>query len=142
MIAAAEELSPKIGLTAACAVLGVARATLYRHRNPKPVSPDRPKRQSDRELSADERQQVRDVANSEQFQDQAPASIVATLLDDGRYLCSIRTMYRILAADEQVRERRNQLRHPGYTKPELLATGPNQVWSWDIERHEALLTVR
>lgn len=77
------------------------------------------------------------VAHSERFVDQAPASIVATLLDEGHYMCSIRTMYRILKDEGEVRERRNQLRHPPYAKPELLATGPNQVWSWDTERHEA-----
>lgn len=75
-----------------------------------------------------------DVAHSERFVDQAPASIVATLLDEGRYLCSIRTMYRVLDEEGEVRERRNQLRHPAYAKPELLATRPNQVWSWDTTK--------
>jgi len=72
--------------------------------------------------------------HSDRFADQAPASIYATLLDEGRYLCSTRTMYRLLAGQHEVRERRNQLRHPSYSKPELLATGPNQVWSWDITK--------
>ena len=63
-----------------------------------------------------------------------PAQVAAALLDEERYLCSARTMYRILDANEEVRERRNQRRHPAYTRPELLATGPNQVWSWDITK--------
>ena len=74
------------------------------------------------------------VLNSERFADKAPYEVFDTLLDEGRYLCSIRTMYRLLNANGQVRERRNQLRHPKYAKPELLATGPNQVWSWDITK--------
>jgi putative transposase len=74
------------------------------------------------------------VLHSERFVDKAPAQVHATLLDEDRYLCSERTMYRLLASEGQVRERRNQLRHPNYSKPELLATGPNQVWSWDITK--------
>jgi putative transposase len=74
------------------------------------------------------------VLNSERFQDQAPREVYATLLDEGQYLCHWRTMYRILAENKAIRERRNQLRHPVYAKPELLATGPNQVWSWDITK--------
>jgi putative transposase len=77
---------------------------------------------------------VREVLNSDRFQDCAPRQVYATLLDEGTYLCSWRTMYRILAAHSEVRERRDQLRHPSYTKPELLATGPNQLWSWDITK--------
>jgi putative transposase len=74
------------------------------------------------------------VLHSERFVDQAPAAVYATLLDEGRYLCSIRTMYRVLAEKEEVRERRRQLIHPRYEKPELLATGPNELWSWDITK--------
>jgi transposase InsO family protein len=85
-------------------------------------------------LSAAERQAVLNILHEARFVDQAPAEIYATLLDEGRYLCSIRTMYRLLAANNEVRERRNQRRHPVYSKPELLATGPNQVWSWDITK--------
>jgi putative transposase len=81
-----------------------------------------------------ERQAVLDELHSERFVDKAPGEVVATLLDEGRYLCSERTMYRALASDGEVRERRNQLRHPKYAKPELLAKGPNQVWSWDITK--------
>ncbi len=85
-------------------------------------------------MSAAERQAVLNILHEARFVDQAPAEIYATLLDEGRYLCSIRTMYRLLAANNEVRERRNQRRHPVYSKPELLATGPNQVWSWDITK--------
>jgi len=85
-------------------------------------------------LSEQERAQIRDVLNSEAFQDKSPREIYATLLDEGRYLCYWRTMYRILAEHDEIRERRNQLQHPTYTKPELLATGPNQLWSWDITK--------
>lgn len=134
MIGAAEELSAVIGPTAACEMTGVCRATLYRRRRPKQPSTPRSERRSPRQLSGSERDEVRQVANSERFRDQAPASIVATLLDEGRYLCSIRTMYRILGQDGQMKERRNQLTHPYYAKPELLATGPNQCWSWDITK--------
>ena len=85
-------------------------------------------------LCQPEKQAVLEVLHSERFADQAPAEVYATLLDEGRYLCSIRTMYRILGEANEVRERRNQLRHPAYTKPELLATRPNEVWSWDITK--------
>ena len=85
-------------------------------------------------MSPDERQSVRDLLDSPRFVDQAPRAVFAILLDEGRYVCSPRTMYRILAQTDELHERRNQLRHPQYKKPELLATGPNQVWSWDITR--------
>ena len=77
---------------------------------------------------------MRDTLNSDRFMDKAPREVYATLLDNGEYLCSVRTMYRILHEEKAVRERRNQLTHPNYKKPELLATGPNQVWSWDITK--------
>ena len=85
-------------------------------------------------MSDDEKEQVRDVLNSERFQDQSPRQVYAALLDEEQYLCHWRTMYRILDEHQEVRERRNQLRHPDYVKPELLATGPNQLWSWDITK--------
>jgi len=87
-----------------------------------------------RALSQEERIQVRDVLNGERFQDASPRQVWATLLDEGAYLCSWRTMYRILEAYGEVRERRDQLRHPVYAKPELLAEAPNQLWSWDITK--------
>src|SRR4051794_29591389 len=89
---------------------------------------------SPRALTAGERQTVLDLLREPRFADLAPAEVYATLLDEGIYHCSIRTMYRILADHDEVRERRDQLRHPVYAKPELLAEAPNQVWSWDITK--------
>ena len=89
---------------------------------------------SHRALAEDEQQKVLEVLNSERFADVAPAEVHATLLDEGVYLCSVSTMYRLLHSHSEVKERRNQLRHPNYAKPELLATGPNQLWSWDITK--------
>ena len=135
MIAAARQLASSVGTAPACAALGVARASFYRRRNSPPVETQRVTPScSARALSPAERQQVIETLNSERFADRAPAQIYAALLDENRYLCSIRTMYRVLNAAQQVRERRNQLRHPTYHKPELLATAPNQVWSWDITK--------
>ena len=132
---AATLLASEIGTAAACTAVGVSRATLYRHRlaaeSPRPKQP-RPT--PPRALSAEERQVVLGELHSERFVDQAPAEVYATLLDEDRYLCSIRTMYRLLSDSQEIRERRDQLRHPQYHKPELLATGPNQVWSWDITK--------
>jgi len=115
-----------------CLALGIARASYYRFRSPR-ASP-RTERCHPRALSAEERQGVLSVLNAERFCDQAPAEVYATLLDEGQYLCSQRTMYRILAQNHQVRERRDQLRHPHYAAPELLASRPNEVWSWDITK--------
>ena len=132
---AATELMPEMAISAACAAFDVPRASWYRHENPPPVvyGPKLPRR-SPRALAKIERQKVLETLNSQEFQDESPGEIVATLADRGEYLASERTMYRILAANGQVRERRDQLRHPVYKKPELLATGPNQVWSWDITK--------
>jgi putative transposase len=130
---AAEELAHVVGTAPACAALTVNRASLYRHRRRCPgVARRRPT--PDRALSTAERQVVCDVLHEERFVDKAPAQVYSTLLDEHVYHCSIRTMYRILAARKEVRERRNQLRHPNYRKPELLATAANQVWSWDITK--------
>jgi putative transposase len=135
---AALELARTVGMTRAAAGLGVPRATLYRVRRPPPVAPSSPRPAPrpapPRTLTAAERQGVLDVLHSERFVDLAPKAVYATLLDEGVYLCSWRTMYRVLATAQEVRERRNQLRHPAYAKPELLATGPHQVWSWDITK--------
>lgn len=132
---AAEELVSRIGHTVeACEALGVARATLYRRRKPGVARVIRRPR-SHRALDETERQKVLSLMHSERFVDKAPAQVWATVLDDEQtYYCSVRTMYRILAEHEEVRERRNQLRHPDYRKPELLAEVPNQVWSWDITK--------
>lgn len=135
MIAAIETLAPNVGTRAACESIGVPRATLYRRRqaaNAKQVVKQR--KSPPRALSEPERQQVLDTLHSESFRDKAPHEVYATLLDEGRYLCSTRTMYRILEANAEVKERRDQLRRPVYEKPELLATAPNQVWSWDITK--------
>lgn len=133
---AVDRSAPALGTKATCEALGVARASLYRWREtqraPAPLPAPRPA--PPRALAAEERKQVLAVLHSERFVDQAPHQVYATLLDEGHYLCSIRTMYRILDAHGEVQERRNQLRHPAYHKPELLATGPNQVWSWDITK--------
>ena len=135
-MAAAEELALTIGVSAACQLLNIPRSSLYRAHNPERKTPaqsgQRPK--PTRSLSDEEREEVRTVLNSERFQDQSPRQIYAALLDEGEYFCHWRTMYRVLDEYEEVRERRNQLSHPTYVKPELLATGPNQLWSWDITK--------
>lgn len=125
-------LAPTVGVRRACEALGVPRASYYRSRSPRPTP--RPRPRPARALSNQERQRVLAELHSERFADAAPRQVYAALLDQGRYLCSVRTMYRLLAEQGQLRERRNQLRRPAYEKPELLATGPNQVWSWDITK--------
>jgi putative transposase len=129
--AVTEELGPVVGTQAACRALGVSRASLYRRRRSRPVASVRS--QPPRALTAGERGTVLDQLHSPRFVDQAPAEVYATLLDEGVYHCSIRTMYRILADAQEVRERRNQLRHTAPV-PQLLATRPNEVWSWDITK--------
>ena len=132
-------LAPDVGMARACAALRVHRTGVYRDdarrrllcplavaRSPPPAPP--------LALSEAERQTLKDVLCSERFVDCAPPTIYDTLLDEGAYLGSVRTMYRLLAGDGQTCERRNQRTHPVYTKPELLATGPNEVWSWDITK--------
>ncbi len=115
-----------------CAGLGIGRASFYRWQ--RPSLPAVTERMHPRALSVNERDQVLGVLNSERFCDQAPGEVYATLLDEGRYLCSERSMYRILAEHQQVRERRDQRRHPCYQAPELIASRPNEVWSWDITK--------
>jgi len=131
-MATVTELGPRLGIAPTCAALGVPRATYYRRRRPQ-CSPPRRGRPP-RALSAGERTAVLAVLHESRFVDLAPAEVYATLLDDGQYLCSERTMYRLLAAHHEVRERRNQLRHPRYAAPELLARRPNELWSWDITK--------
>lgn len=125
-----------MSVSLACQALGLSRATLYRSQGERVVSPSEPSRRPTppRALSEAERQKALSVLHSERFVDTSPAAVVATLLDEGRHLCSERTLYRILSEHDEVKERRNQARHGAYTKPELLATGPNQVWSWDITK--------
>jgi putative transposase len=130
-------LGPDCGMTAAaCARLGVSRASVQRRRARLTAPPAirRPGPRSARALSAPQQQVVLDLLHAPRFADQAPAEIYATLLDEGVYHCSIRTMYRVLSQHGEVRERREQLRHPIYRKPELLAERPNEVWSWDITK--------
>ena len=128
------DLTMIIGTRPACRALGAAPATIYRHRRPPAPRPARPRAASPRALSASEREAVLAELHSERFVDSAPATVWATLLDEGRYLASQRTMYRLLAANDEVRERRNQLTHPPYAAPELLAEQPNEVYSWDITK--------
>ena len=130
---AVQQLAPTVGIESACDALGVVRASFYR----RPVFGPMPlviRPAPARALGEQERETVRAVLNSARFQDCAPAAIQATLLDEGQYLCSTRTMYRVLEQDGATRERRAQLTHPEYRKPELLATAPNQLWSWDITK--------
>jgi putative transposase len=124
------DLASKIGVKRACEVLNVPRSRVYRERQPAREHQVRPT--PGHALSPAEREQIRTVLNSEGFMDCAPRQVYATLLDEGTYLCHWRTMYRILAEHDEVHERRLIRRHPVYQKPELLATQPNEVWSWDI----------
>jgi putative transposase len=135
-MSAALTLSAEVGIKSACESLDIPRAGFYRtqaRKNAPPVAP-RKRPSPPRALSSDERQDVLDQLHSDRFVDKAPQEVYATLLDEGKYHCSISTMYRILDAHAEVKERRNQLSHPVYQKPELLATAPNQVWSWDITK--------
>jgi len=127
------DLGPCLGVRPLCAALGLAPATYYRRRQPVRLGPVLPRRVP-RALAPPERAAVLDVLHAPRFVDLAPAQVYATLLDEGTYHCSERTMYRVLAAEAEVRERRAQRRHPVYAAPELLATAPNQLWSWDITK--------
>jgi putative transposase len=138
---AVTQLAPTVGAVAACEFLGVARASFYRDRPllgppaspvPEPVLSARPA--PARSLSPDERASVLAVLHDQRFQDRSPAAVQATLLDEGQYYCSARTMYRLLEQAGESHERRDQLVHPAYHKPELLATAQNQLWSWDITK--------
>jgi len=130
------ELIPVVGAKEACAALNVPRASFYRKRGlgVAAVSIPATKFVPARSLAQAEREVVLICLHEERFQNSSPAAVFATLLDEGKYHCSIRTMYRILAGEGETRERRDQLVHPAYTKPELLATAPNQLWSWDITK--------
>jgi transposase InsO family protein len=136
MMAAAIALPAGSGLTSAvCSALSLSRASVLRHRKAlAPPSACKPRSPSSRALPDSERDQVLQHLRAPRFADQTPTEVFATLLDEGTYLCSIRTMYRILAAQGEVAERRRQRTHPVYVKPELLAIGPNEVWSWDITK--------
>ena len=138
-MACVQELTPALGAAAACRAMGLCRSAPVRHQarvhRAALVGPCAPRAARPRPplaLDAQENQMLLDTLNSERFVDTAPAAVHATLLDEGRYLGSVRTMYRLLAIHGGCHERRHQLTHPAYTKPELLALAPNQVWSWDI----------
>lgn len=130
-----EELVPVVGISRACAALGVPRSSFYRYQKPtQPSRLTRPRPAHPRALSAEEQAAVLAQLNAERFIDCAPRAVYATLLDEGIYLCHWRTMYRLLSREQATRERRAIRRHPTYTRPELLATAPCQVWSWDITK--------
>ena len=131
-MATVTQIGPRLGIAPTCAALGLPRATYYRRRRPQSAPAAR--RPSSRALSPGERGAVLAVLHEPRFVDLAPAEVYATLLDAGQYLGSERTMYRVLAAHQEVRERRQQLRHPRYAAPELLARRPNELWSWDITK--------
>ena len=131
-MATVTQIGPQLGIGPTCAALGLPRATYYRRRRPPALAP--PRRPSPRALGEAERGAVLEQLHTPRFVDHAPAEIYATLLDEGTYLCSERTMYRLLAAHAEVRERRAQLGQPVYAVPELLARRPNELWSWDITK--------
>ena len=134
-MSAIAEVGYEVPTAPLCESLGVSRAALYRWRQPKlAMQPKPPRARHPRSLGPHERQAILDTLNSERFCDASPAEVHATLLEEETYLASPRTMYRVLSEASEVRERRDQLRHPAYAKPELLATQPNQVWSWDITK--------
>jgi putative transposase len=134
MLAGAVELAATLGVAPACAAMGVPRSSYYQAQQPPALPRLAAARKLPQTLSDAEQQTIRAILNSERFVDRAPRTIFVMLLDEGVHLCSWRTMYRILAQDAATRERRAQRRRPSYTPPELLATGPRQVWSWDITK--------
>ena len=134
MIAAAEQLAETTGVDPACRALGVARSSLYRSRRSPPTRAAAARRSHPRALSELERQRVLAYLHEERFVDLAPASVYATLLEEGVYVGSISTMYRILRNEQETPERRAQRRHPKRSPPVLVARAPNQVWTWDITK--------
>ena len=134
-MSSAVALAPLIGVALACLVLGVARARYYRAQQaPGLAGTVTPRSPSPLALSEAERQAIRDLLHAPPYVDASPRTVFAQLLDAGRYLCSVSSFYRILRADGEAQGRRNQRTHPVYTKPELLATGAGQLWSWDITK--------
>jgi len=129
-----EDLSRHTCIRRAAELLGRPRATHYRRHQPPVLGPKLPRPTPPNALSEPERQHILSVLRSEEFCDLAPAQVWARLLDDGIYLCSIATMYRLLSAAHESRERRRQRTHPAKKRPELMAKAPNQVWSWDITK--------
>jgi putative transposase len=138
-MSAVRAVVPEAGVAVAAKAVGLPRATAYRRIGRRTgqmpcLLPARPRRASPRSLTEAEEHRVLGVLHSDRFCDVAPAEVMATLLDEGTYLCSERTMYRLLGRSGEVRERRDVLRHPAYARPELLATRPNEVWSWDTTK--------
>ena len=134
---AVTELEPFTSVKRACELLGKSRATLHRQRNPEPAAekaPPGPRAPHPAALTGAEQAALLAVLDSERFADKSPAQVYAILLDDGIYLASIRTMYRVMTLADQVRERRAQAAHPPRVRPELVADGPDQVWTWDITK--------
>jgi putative transposase len=129
-----EDLEEVTSLTQACKLLGANRSSIQRRRQPPRLGPPKPRPEPPNKLSEAERQKVLSVLRSPEFRDLAPAQVWARLLDDGTYLCSISTMYRLMRIAGENRERRRQRTHPARTKPELIARSPNEVWSWDITK--------
>ena len=132
------QVEPLLGTQAACAAVGRARATHYRRLRPGPTTERKPRPAPANKLCDDEVDAVLEALRSERFADCSPAQVYCTLLDEGVYLASESSYYRILRSHDEVRERRRQATHPAKVKPELVAGRPLVVWSWDIERHEAL----
>ena len=133
-MSAAYALSQDVGKKPACEALAVPRATFYRHMSPGSQG-EKTRPVPVLALTEQEKKSVIDILHSERFQDKAPRQVYATLLDEGQYHCSVRTLYRILTDEHgDVKERRRHVKRPSYEKPELLATAPNQVWSWDITK--------
>jgi putative transposase len=132
-------LAPAVGVGLLCRALGLPRSSLYRRMRPDvrtdaTLAPTAPHRASPRALASAERQAIFDVLHTPRFHDRSPTEVYATLLDEGTYLASERTFYRLLEEAGETTERRDQLTHPTYQQPELLATRPNEVWSWDITK--------
>jgi putative transposase len=134
MTAFAQSIAGDVGVKAACGGLGITRSSYYRRTRTSPPRVSTQRKPSPLALTVAEKDEVTEVLDSPRFADKAPATVYATLLDEGRYLCSVRTMYRVLAERGEVRERRRQVQRPAYSKPELMATAPNQLWSWDITK--------
>jgi len=132
LMEAARDLSHRVGVVKACEALAIPRARLYCHRHLRVMHQEH--RPPPRALEPQERQEILDLLHSERYVDLAPREIYANFLDEHRYLCSVSAMYRILCEPGEIQERSDQLRHPFYSQPELLATGPNEVWSWAITK--------